>query len=204
MNVNLHTPDNPDRMLSDLAALGSAIQMAEGILDWARPRYEALWTQLESMTRPGCLAPVEARPKPAQTLGSPDAEQAARVRRYQLPSYELKGRVYRDWTAIGVYKKLMVHLLMDYPDRQEAIRHALARHGRKRPYLARERSALFPGKDAAWAGQHSVALPGGWYLDTNLSDDLKRKLLRAAAVAAGLTWNVDVVVRLKGGYVHAP
>ena len=64
--------------------------------------------------------------------------------------------------------------------------------GRTRRYIAQRAADLYPGRpDIAW--KHD-ALPGGWLVGTNLSNQLKMKIIKGAAEVAGISFGRDVIV----------
>lgn len=73
-------------------------------------------------------------------------------------------------------------------------RHAMGKHGRLRQFIAPTRPELFQGKTQDWINKNSRELIPGWFIDVNLSDEMKRKLLKSAVVASGLGWGSDVKV----------
>ena len=67
--------------------------------------------------------------------------------------------------------------------------------GRSRRYVARERGELHPGAPK-FARRESKALPGGWWLGTQLSNANKRHLIRKACEVAGVRYGDDLVVNI--------
>lgn len=200
MNTCTLIPENSDRMLGELVALESMMAMAAGLLTWAKPRHDELMTVLDHLTRPDPYPqPVAVMDNdlPAMLAGLPSV---VPQRRYVPPGYVYKGFPCRAESAIGVYRGVMQRLVQEYPERMDAVQSAMLRIGRSRCYLSRERGRLFPGMDPAWVEAHSIGLPGGWWLDTNLNNVLKYRLLRAAVTAVGLAWGDDVSVRLQGAF----
>jgi hypothetical protein len=64
--------------------------------------------------------------------------------------------------------------------------------GRKRRYIARTPAELYPDREDL--REWREALPGGWFVATNLNNVLKKTILRLATEVAGLTFGKDVVV----------
>lgn len=71
---------------------------------------------------------------------------------------------------------------------------ALRDLGHSRCYLATDRTQLFPSQTEDWAHAHSRRVVEGWYADTNLSLELKQRLLRRVFRANGLREGTDVVI----------
>ena len=67
-------------------------------------------------------------------------------------------------------------------------------HSGKRPYLARTRDELHPGHpDLA---RESTQLGNGWWLDVNLHNATKERIVRMACDLAGLRYGSDLVLNL--------
>lgn len=64
--------------------------------------------------------------------------------------------------------------------------------GRKRRYIARTPEELFPDREDL-RDMHQP-LPGGWVVNTNLNNVLKKTIIKLAAEVAGLTFGRDVIV----------
>ncbi|MEZ5324264.1 MAG: type I restriction enzyme HsdR N-terminal domain-containing protein [Verrucomicrobiales bacterium] len=64
--------------------------------------------------------------------------------------------------------------------------------GRKRRYLAQTPEELYP--DRPDLRDMHEKLPGGWLVATNLNNQLKKAIIRAATEAAGLTFGGDIVI----------
>ena len=65
-------------------------------------------------------------------------------------------------------------------------------HGRTRHYIAQRVGDLYPGRSDLQS-EHEK-LPGNWFVGTNISNQQKLGLIRAATEVAGLTFGQDVVV----------
>ncbi len=64
--------------------------------------------------------------------------------------------------------------------------------GRKRRYIARTPEELYPDREDL--REMRQALPGGWFVATNLNNVLKKNIIRFATEVAGLTFGKDVIV----------
>ena len=65
-------------------------------------------------------------------------------------------------------------------------------HGRERNYIAQRVEDLYP-KRPDLQSQHEK-LPGNWFVGTNINNQLKMRLVKAATEVAGLDFGKDVVV----------
>jgi len=65
-------------------------------------------------------------------------------------------------------------------------------YGKKRRYIAKEASELYPNRPDL-EPYHEV-LPDGWLVSTNLNNNIKRAIIKAAAQVAGLTFGSDIMV----------
>lgn len=104
--------------------------------------------------------------------------------------YEINGnyvacRMGRDVIA-GVFRSLASR------DPQFPERFATQVKGKKRAYLARSRTELYPGRPD-FANQ-SVEIAPGWFVATHNSSDLKKRIIQKACKVAGLQYGVDVKV----------
>ena len=64
--------------------------------------------------------------------------------------------------------------------------------GRKRHYIARTPEELYPGREDL--RDLYEKLPGGWLVGTNLSNQIKRRIIGVAAKIAGLQVGRDIVL----------
>ena len=64
--------------------------------------------------------------------------------------------------------------------------------GKKRRDIARSPEELYPGRSDLV--QYNEPLPDGWYVATNLSNQIKLSIIKAATQVAGLTFGTDVSV----------
>ena len=64
--------------------------------------------------------------------------------------------------------------------------------GRKRKYIARTAEELYPDREDL--REFKEALPGGWFVATNLNNVLKMNIIKVAAEVAGLRFGHDMVV----------
>ena len=76
---------------------------------------------------------------------------------------------------------------------QRLYRHPKSR-GRKRRYVAQSSEELYP--DRPDLREYCKQLPDNWLLSTNLNNQLKKTIVRAAAEVAGLEFGRDVIVDL--------
>ena len=163
---------DPERALHELNQIASAMSALNTVLlpllESIKGRHEEL---LEEITRPTMLRAEELR---------------------NGNSFEYHGAIYKDRTAIAVHVTLLRRLWTDFPECQNSMHLAVRACGRDRTYVANSPEALFPGKSVRWMRGHYRTLVPGWVVDTNLSNEQKLKVLRAAVCAAGLAWGTDV------------
>ncbi len=65
-------------------------------------------------------------------------------------------------------------------------------NGRKRRYIAQSVDDLYP--DRPDLRRCNEQLPGGWYVATNLNNQLKKSIIKAASEVAGLTYGSNISV----------
>ena len=104
----------------------------------------------------------------------------------------LKGQTYAYRNA----KEAMVIVLRELAKTDSTLLEKCATHteaqGRKRRYIARTTSELYP--DRPDLRIHFDQLPGGWLVATNNPTERTGAIIRLAAKVAGLTYGRDVVV----------
>jgi hypothetical protein len=128
--------------------------------------------------RPYKEAPRKRRPPPEPRSGDgPD-----------FVGFSLDGRTRRCKNAVETYVGVFEELSRRDPD--FPARFADRPKGRsKRPYMSRTREGLYPGNPGFEGGRK---LRGGWWLDTNLSNDQKMRLIRIACEVAGIKYGADL------------
>jgi predicted type IV restriction endonuclease len=93
-------------------------------------------------------------------------------------------------------KEAMVIVLRELAKNDSTFLQRCAQHpdaqGRKRRYIARAVDELYP--DRPDLREFNEALPGGWFVSTNLNNVLKKSIIRLAAQVAGLHFGEDIVV----------
>lgn len=75
---------------------------------------------------------------------------------------------------------------------------AARRHGRKRRYIARNRSDLYPDRPDL-CERFAHRLQSGWWLATNTNNELKRRFLQMAAEVAGVEFGRELCVSIGNG-----
>lgn len=104
----------------------------------------------------------------------------------------LRGRSYSYNNA----KEAMVTVLRELANEDVTFLERCAQHpdcqGRTRRYIARSPDELYPNRPDL--REFNEALPGGWYVATNLNNVAKRAVIQLAAQVAELRFGVDVVV----------
>lgn len=69
------------------------------------------------------------------------------------------------------------------------------KHGRKRRYLARTVSELYPGRPDL--EEYSARLKSGWYIGTNLSRASVQKVIKMGCEVAGIKFGKDLIVNVE-------
>ena len=104
----------------------------------------------------------------------------------------LRGKAYPYNNA----KEAMVIVLSELAKGDSAFLERCSQHpdaqGRKRRYIARTPEELFPDREDL--REMNAALPGGWLVNTNLNNVLKKTIIELAAEVAGLKFGSDVIV----------
>jgi len=104
--------------------------------------------------------------------------------------YELNGHAVFCRTA----KEVMIGILRDLATADGGFAERCYRHpenqGRVRTYIARTTSELYPGR--VDLEKESVEFSPGWFVATNVSNQLKDKIIRMASVVAGITLNTQL------------
>lgn len=93
-------------------------------------------------------------------------------------------------------KDAMVKILTILSETDQSFLQRCSQHpdcrGKKRRYIARTPEELYPGRSDLV--QYNEAIPDGWYVATNLSNQIKLSIVKAATQVAGLTFGTDVSV----------
>jgi hypothetical protein len=104
----------------------------------------------------------------------------------------IKGKQYRLANA----KQAMVRLLRELAKTDSTFFQRCSQHkdfhGRKRNYIARSIDELYP--DRPDLRDYNEPLPDGWFVATNLNNQLKKTIIKAATEVAGLSFGKDVNV----------
>jgi hypothetical protein len=108
--------------------------------------------------------------------------------------YTLFGQTFPVTDGSQIFVDILRHfakLDSGFPERYSAV---VRRLGRKRPYVARSRQALYPGKPHLLS--QTAEFAPGWFVGTNEGNEKKIDLLRHACRVLGLRWNHDLKVRM--------
>lgn len=104
----------------------------------------------------------------------------------------LKGKSF----PYGNAKDAMVMMLTKLAETDPTFLQRCSQHpdcyGKKRRYIARKAEELYP--DRPDLREFNAVLPGGWLVATNLNNQLKRSIIKAASQVAGLIYGKDVLV----------
>ena len=95
--------------------------------------------------------------------------------------------------------EILIEVLRHFAELDEAFPlrfcSAVRRKGRKRPYVAQSREALYPGKEKL-IRQATAEFAPGWFVGTNEGNGKKLELLSVACDVLGLVWNHDLKVSM--------
>ena len=171
----MHPNINPESALIQLEQVqrlaGAMTSQLKTLAEWER----GLEQFLDEATRPSVAQPT---PK---------------FRKVQR-GYEYRGKFRAKGSYISICRSLLRDLFSDFPEKRDAIAHAVSRRGYSRRYIATCPEALFQGKTVEWARQHSYCIADGWYLDTNIGLATIRKIVHTAVRAVDLIWDSDVKI----------
>lgn len=95
-------------------------------------------------------------------------------------------------------KEAMVSILTMLANNDASFLQRCSQHpdfqGRKRSYVARTPKELYPDRPELRSIRE--ALPGGWFVGTNLNNAVKMKIIKAACEVAGIEFGKDLVIDL--------
>lgn len=105
----------------------------------------------------------------------------------------IQGKEYKAKTA----REVMITLFQELAKRNKTFldRFASRPHGKKRRYIAQNKSELYPGRPDLEI--HSYQLSGGWWIGVNYSKENIEKIIRMACEVAGLNYESEVITRLE-------
>ena len=106
--------------------------------------------------------------------------------------YIIRGQTFTARNAMEVVVEIFTHLADIYPDFLERY-DALPKHGRTRRYLARSPDRLNPRRPDL-VRDYSREIVSDWWIDTNVSNNTKRKMLELACECVGLKLGEDVII----------
>jgi len=104
--------------------------------------------------------------------------------------YELHGRSVPCRNAQEVMVSLLGELAASAPSFPERCYRHRENKGRVRTYVAQAKEELYPGRPDM--EKHSAEFTPGWFVATNVSNQLKDHIIRLAADVAGLTRDADL------------
>jgi hypothetical protein len=135
-------------------------------------------------------APQPALPTPAAVLPQAPARHRAQQAPNQPPrGYQLNNTFTSCRTAVDVMIGMLSKLASIDPTFAERCHSHEDNVGRVRTYVAPTRAELYPGRDDL--EEFSWEFTPGWYVATNLSNNLKAKVIRMALQVAGLTEDLN-------------
>ena len=155
-----------------------------------KPEPDAVRAFLDSLLRPVAPAPAPvgpvAPPRPPLLPVTP----LQPVDNDDYSGFVLNGQHYRMGSAIDTLFR--VFEVLSQSDPQFLERYAdLPKHGRKRRYLARDKSELYPGRRDL-CDEYSQQRFGGWWIGTNYSRSTIRHAIELACEVAGLRFGHDL------------
>ena len=103
-----------------------------------------------------------------------------------------RGKFHSAKSAREVIQKVLITFAEDDPEFLE--RFAARKHGRKRRFIARSTSELYP--DRPEFAEKSVELVQGWWMGTNYSRRSIEKMARLACEVANVEFGKDLVISL--------
>lgn len=193
MNNLQHFCSDPEHLLREWDELDALINLSEDLLQHLKVKRSLVEASIDELTRP-----LENT-----TCGNYPQPDSRAVKPKLIPrGFEYRGERFSTGDKIDIQKAVLGRLLQDYPEKAETMLSELHSIGRTRKYLARDRSALFRNKPPEWVRQYSKHIGDGWYMDTNLSESMMRRILKVAVQSAGLTWDKDVVVHWSPQWVQ--
>lgn len=170
--------EEPDALLLDLLA-----EKTENLCGY-KPDSEVCSKFLANRLRRSSIvssAPVaqpRERPRPS-TIGYP--RRVSRTKTLDGFSFSFEGKSYQARSAREVMEK--VFKLLASADPQFLDRFAARKHGRKRRYIARDKSELYPGRPDL-AQDCSLEIAPGWWMGTNYSRSNIQQILDLALEVA--------------------
>ncbi len=133
---------------------------------------------------------------PDRLQSHPDRMQRSKVTSEKAPGRAfvvLEGQTYHARAAREVM--LRVFSLLNEQDPGFLDRFAARKHGKKRRYIARDKSELYPGQPDLCNTAADEIVPG-WWLGTNYSRQSIEKIIRMACEVAGLRFGRDLRIDL--------
>lgn len=109
------------------------------------------------------------------------------------PGYWYRGQWHRSKNAIDVYLEFLETLDRDFVGFFENYARACISIGNIRPYIAKEKEALYPSNHGL---RRYARLIKGWWVDGNISNRQKIDLMHLAAKTAGLSENIDYKISM--------
>jgi hypothetical protein len=132
------------------------------------------------------------RPKPEPTLKPVVTPKESEAKK--LSVVRVRDREFKNANAKECLVDVLNHLAKTQPDFFDRCDRNPRMHGRTRNYIARSIDKLYPGRpDLA---ENHASLNGGWYLATNINNDVKKTILKAAFETAGLVAGRDYSILL--------
>jgi hypothetical protein len=172
-------------LLAEYEDVENALRLLGDLTSRLKARQSRVASALDDLTRPETHCATASGP----AMPSPSGADA-----FLGMGYVYRGKRIRVWGQTSIYLGLLRHVLTEMPDQREAVATALASHGSRRRYIARDRQSLYVGKSVDWVHRHSVDIVDGWFADKNLSGAQMRANLHRALQAVGLRMGTDVII----------
>jgi predicted type IV restriction endonuclease len=176
--------EEPDELLIELIA-----ERTESICGY-RPNADEIEKFLVEHVRSSQRAPISG-PKPVDEVGRRAARSQGQPGSSRI-GYGLLGENHSAPNAIEAVVEILQVLSKRSPDFWSKL--APLTRLRKRTHFARSRDEIFP--DRPDLEQYIREIAPGWYLNTNMSNTTKKRLLEAACRAANLRFGRDLQIQL--------
>lgn len=143
------------------------------------------------LRRSGAAPPVQAAPPspPSRREPRPSTAQPS----FSQPSYSVGGQDHRCGTAREIASSVFALFAGKDPTFLE--RFAARKHGRKRRYISRNKTELYPDRPDL-VQKCSVEFVPGWFMGTNYSKLDFEKIIRMACEVAGVEFGRELVIHL--------
>lgn len=143
--------------------------------------------------RQSSATPSPAQPTAVSPLPRPSARPSPAQSKPGQPGYSIGGQHHRCGTAREVASSVFAEFARKDPTFLE--RFAARKHGRKRRYISRNKTELYPDRPDL-VQKCSFEFTSGWFMGTNYSKLDFEKIIRMACEVAGVEFGCDLIVDL--------